>query len=35
MKFLRHLPDVSADEYCGEFEAKAAYVPAAVPAGRR
>jgi len=35
MKFLRHLPDVSADEYCGEFETKAAYVPAAMLAGHR
>ncbi len=22
MKFMQHLPDVAADEYCGEFEPK-------------
>ena len=31
MKFLRHLPDVTADEYCGEFELKLNRVPAPIP----
>lgn len=31
MKFLRHLPDVTPDEYCGEFELQLGCVPAAVP----
>ena len=22
LKFMRHLPDVAADEYCGEFQPK-------------
>ncbi|MFH1716707.1 MAG: hypothetical protein ABIF19_05105 [Planctomycetota bacterium] len=35
MRFLRHLPDVAADEYCGEFEPKAVNVPAAMPVGRQ
>lgn len=32
MKFLRHLPDVTPDEYCGEFEPKLDRVPAATSA---
>jgi hypothetical protein len=32
-KFLRHLPDVTPDEYCGEFEPKFDSVPTAISAG--
>ena len=34
MKFLRHLPDVTADEYCGEFESKFKSAPAALSTDR-
>lgn len=34
VKFLRHLPDVTPDEYCGEFESKFDGVPTAVTAGQ-
>jgi len=30
IKFVRHLPDVTPDEYCGEFEPQFDRVPEAV-----
>lgn len=33
MKFLRHLPDVTPDEFCGEFEPKFDRIPVAISAG--
>jgi hypothetical protein len=32
MKFLRRLPDVKPDEYCGEFEPKFDRVPTDISA---